>query len=90
MTPVIFRKSGGEITACLPTIPASPGYATCYAHIGQHGSYSYAWYVTTKAAKPAEYEDLLSELRCIGYDDLQIYARHQSWMRDELCKAADE
>ncbi len=84
MTPVIFRKFENEITACFPTIPGSPGCATCYAHIGQHGSYSRAWYSTTKGAKPSEYAALLEELKSIGYDDLKIFKREQPWMRVTL------
>ena len=40
-----------------------------YAHVGQHGSCSYDWYITdTKPAKPDEYANLKAELESIGYD----------------------
>ena len=70
--PVIFRaeRAGhfkGHVTAVFPTLPGTydPYTATCYAHIGQHGSCSWLWYATTRAAKPEEYADLLAELRRI-------------------------
>jgi hypothetical protein len=95
MTPVIFRteRSGyfkGDVTACFPTIPGNPGMATCYAHVGQHGSYSWGWYRTTRLATPDEYADLLAELVSLGYDDLKIYKREISWMRNERYAAERE
>ncbi len=80
-TPVVFRaeRSGpckGDVTAVFPTIPAD--YAgremTCYAHIGQHSGCSFGWYLKTRAAKPAEYADLLKELASIGYRP-KVYRR---------------
>lgn len=73
--PVIFRadRAGdfkGAVTAVFPTLPGTsdPWTATCYAHIGQHGTCSPKWYRTTRAATPDESADLLAELR-------QIYER---------------
>lgn len=70
--PVIFRaeRSGqfkGTVTAVFPTLPGTSNYytATCYAHVGQHGVCSREWYNGTRAATPAEYADLLAELRRI-------------------------
>lgn len=70
--PVIFRadKAGdfkGDITAVFPTLPGTsePYSATCYAHVGQHGTCRRAWYNTTRAAMPDEFADLLRELRGI-------------------------
>lgn len=70
--PVIFRadRSGdhkGTVTAVFPTLPGTsdPWTATCYAHVGQHGTCGRDWYATTRAATPAEYADLLNELRGI-------------------------
>jgi len=69
--PVLFRadRSGdfkGDVTAVFPTLPGTAAHdATCYAHIGQHGTCSRGWYLDTRAAKPGEYADLLQELRRI-------------------------
>lgn len=69
--PVIFRaeRSGqfaGTVTAVFPTEPWNgAGDFTCYAHIGQHGGCSQAWYRSTRAATPAEFAPLLDELRAI-------------------------
>jgi hypothetical protein len=74
MTPVLFRKdSDGDVTAVFPTIASDIAghFVTCYAHIGQHGGCSREWYYSTKRADPAEYADLLAELRSIGYDRKQ-------------------
>lgn len=87
-TPVIFRadREAGEthITAVFPTIPGSPGFMSCYAHVGQHGSCSHDWYRQTRPARAAEYADLKAELESIGYDDLKVYRRITHEMRAEL------
>lgn len=78
ITPVIFRKEkNGDILAVFPLEPADyKGNMTCYAHIGQHGGISLDYYwQNTKPAKPEEYQDLLNELKAIGYDNLKIYRR---------------
>jgi len=65
---VLFRVRSGEVTAVFPSECGTDEWDfTCYAHVGQHGSCSRAWYNTTRKAKPAQYESLLAELR-------QIYA----------------
>lgn len=70
--PVIFRAERrgsfkGHVTAVFPTLPGtpSPHSFTTYAHVGQHGTGSKEWYFETRAAQPAEYADLLAELRHI-------------------------
>lgn len=77
--PVIFRIEPGVkasvrkgegyhyVTAVFPTLPGTndPHTFTVYAHLGQHGSGASRWYRETKAAKPAEFADLLAELRRI-------------------------
>ena len=68
---VIFRKEkGGDILAVFPYLIADiENNMTGYAHIGQHGPISYEYYLTTKRAKsPAEYADLLAEIKQIGYN----------------------
>lgn len=65
-TMVIFRacKDTGEVTAVFPLEPADHrGNVTCYAHRGQHGGCSRAWYDReTRPARPEEYRDLQREL----------------------------
>lgn len=78
MTPVIFKKCEGEVTAVFPTLPGAVGdeYSmTCYAHVGQHGIASEEWVRGAKLAKEREYTALLQELIQIGYDDLVIRRR---------------
>lgn len=92
---VIFRKDRGKnpaVTAVFPTEPAGErGEMTCYAQVGQHSACSHQWLQTTRAAKPAEYADLLAELRQIyeqGDDEpVRLVVRQRiSWqMRDEYC-----
>jgi len=72
MDRVIFRKwnKGGAIIAILPDEPTR-GYPIvgAYEHVGQHGDADY-WGILerTKPAQPAEYHDLLEELKSIGYE----------------------
>lgn len=85
--PVIFRaeRSGkfkGHVTAVFPTLSGTPDpYSfTVYAHVGQHGTGSKEWYWITRAAKPAEYADLLAELRRIyetGDDAVSLMVAHR-------------
>ena len=81
VTPVVFRRErrkDGEVTAVFPTIPADVEgrQMTCYAHVGQHGGCSLAWYNGTRAAKPEQYRDLAREIEQLGYR-LKVYARIQ-------------
>ena len=80
ITDVLFRWDvefgHGEVTAVFPYIEGSPGYVSCYAHIGQHGSCSRKWYVKTRPATSAEYADLKTELESIGYK-LRVIKRWQ-------------
>jgi len=97
--PVIFRaeRSGefkGQVTAVFPTLPADyrGRFMTCYAHIGQHSGCGFDWYRSTRAAKPAEYSDLLRELRAIyeldEFEPVQpvVYRRMQPAHRREFDK----
>lgn len=69
--PVIFRaeRSGdfkGSVTAVFPTLLGTDWTDfTIYAHVGQHGTGSKAWYEQTRPASPEEYADLYRELRGI-------------------------
>ncbi len=70
--PVIFRafdnSQGLEILALFPTekyTDARPELITCYAHIGQHGCAHIDATQEGRPATPAEYADLLAELRGI-------------------------
>jgi len=73
MDKVIFRKwnkkHGGGIIAFLPDIEANPGMIMSYEHIGQHGGASLRIMgrPDTFLAKPEEYQELLAELKMIGY-----------------------
>ena len=96
-TPVIFRKwpkrEGGDVIVLFPTLVGTMDPYTCesYEHVGQHGSadpQAVVW--ATKPAKPAEYADLLEELKSIGYDDLVIYQKLQYRWIDERRKALAE
>lgn len=95
--PVIFRKHyfregrRWEVTAFFPTLPSESGIwynMTCYAHVGQHGSASTEFYHDGKKAGPAEYADLLAEVRQIYEEDddcptrLEVYQKMQSWMTE--------
>jgi hypothetical protein len=70
---VIFRADrygdhAGEVTAVFPTEAATCDVSAVlsYAHVGQHGACSRAWYVyATRAATPDEYAPLLRELQGI-------------------------
>jgi hypothetical protein len=77
-TPVLFRKSEGEVTAVFPCEPATydGGTMTCYAHVGQHSACSFGWYAGTRAARPEEYASLVRELEGPPYGyRLKIYRR---------------
>ena len=96
-TPVIFRKwpkrEGGDVIALFPTLVGDMSPYTCnsYEHVGQHGSadpQEVVW--ATKPAKPAEYADLLEELKSIGYDDLVVYQKLQYKWIDERRKVLAE
>lgn len=89
--PVLFRLDtrgphAGEITAVFPTLPASPGCLTCYAHIGQHSSCSLEWLGGRgqRAAKPVKYASLLAELHTIGYTNLKVCRRITTLHRRQL------
>lgn len=75
---VIFRAErtkDGEVTAVLPDVEANYGEMTCYAHVGQHSACTLEWYHATRAAKPAEYADLLEELQDIYDNKLVVRQR---------------
>jgi hypothetical protein len=66
---VVFRADRDGVTAVLADW-------TCYAHVGQHSSYSPGWYYTiTRPAKPHEYADLLVEIKQIYGDDIRVLRR---------------
>ncbi len=76
MTDVVFRVERygdfkGDVTAVFPAEPwalAEPYDCACYAHVGQHGACSRAWYrFGTRAATPEEYAPLKAELEAEPY-----------------------
>lgn len=96
-TPVIFRKwpkrEGGDIIALFPTLVGTMDPYTCesYEHIGQHGSADPQGVMRrTEPTKPAEYADLMEELKSIGYDDMVVYQKLQYRWIDERRKTLAE
>ena len=76
MTNVVFRReNNGEILAVFGEIADNNYNLVCYAHIGQHAACSLEYYRNTKPASAGEYQNLLNELKYIGYDDLKICKR---------------
>jgi len=71
----VKRPDIDNITAVFPEHAEGDGTWSCYVRLGQHASCSYDWYRRTRAATPAEYADLLAELKQIGYDNLVIRKR---------------
>jgi hypothetical protein len=67
---VIFRKDRNECFALFPELPADNQgiYCTCYQHLGQHCAADYHGCVSrSDPAAPADYADLLQELKRRGY-----------------------
>lgn len=79
MTKVVFRKwKEGDVIALFPDEPCSRhNYTTTsYMHTGQHGAADYTGVIAaTQPACEHEYQDLLAELKSIGYKDLRIMQR---------------
>lgn len=91
-TKVIFRKfkDDGEIIAIFPEIPGDNSVFTCqsYQHVGQHGQANELLFEDdefTLLAKPKEYQDLLDELKSIGYNlkVVEKYTDDMFWNRQE-------
>lgn len=92
-TPVLFRvhrspqKYGSEVTAVFPCEPATTDGNTmsCYAHIGEHGQCSWAWYYVTRPATLEEYAALKAELESEPYGyRLAVYQRITRQLRDRF------
>ena len=65
---IIFRKfPEGDVIALFPDQPEGRGRINSYQHVGQHGAADYQLIRELRPAKPAEYHDLLRELKNIGY-----------------------
>lgn len=75
MQRVTFRKwkNSGDVISFFPDQVDGP-FIMSYEHIGQHGGAMYP-HSQTAPASPAEYANLLAELKCLGYDDLRIVKR---------------
>lgn len=68
---VIFRHHEDETFAVFPAIPSDyHGNMLCYAHIGQHGSCSPAYYAASRPATADEIAPLLAELRRVYEGDI--------------------
>lgn len=77
MTKVVFRKfkQGGDIIALFPK-QVNRLMVGSYMHVGQHSDADYAGVIAaTTPAKESDYAELLTELKSIGYDDLQVMKR---------------
>ncbi len=79
MTKVLFVKDEDGVFAYFPEMyyygrgsRSNNTMRTCYAHIGQHSACSCDYIDECELAIKEEYEDLLKELRGIGYDLLII------------------
>lgn len=67
-TRVVFRKErGGDILAVFPD-QDEKGLFGCFAHVGQHASCSYDYYLRTKPATEAESAALKRELESAPYN----------------------
>ena len=82
---VIFRKfPEGDIIAFLPDVEVNFSKIMSYQHVGQHGEADSQISSYTKLAQPGEYQDLLTELKSIGYNP-KIYKKLQygwlNWQR---------
>ena len=79
MTRVIFRtfKEDNEVIALFPDdIANEQKECWSYMHYGQHSPADYNLVVkNTKPASDEEAQELLDELRYIGYDDLKVCKR---------------
>ena len=72
---VIFKKDikSDEIIAFMPyEITNKNGDFLCYTHMGQHSSCDYGYYLNCKPVKIENYENLLNELKAVGYKDINI------------------
>jgi hypothetical protein len=74
LTTVVFRKwyrrsDGNGVVAIFPQdIDPATGMTQMFEHVGQHGRGDYVGTISrTRAAKPAEYADLLKELESPPY-----------------------
>lgn len=79
-TVVVFRvwRKEGTVIALFPGIDEGNGHCSSYEHVGQHGGADYRLVIArTRPATPNEYQDLLKELRRIGYNVLI----RQRWTR---------
>lgn len=78
---VLFRKfkQGGDIIALFPEQTNRNDYTIAsYMHIGQHSNADYDSVISqTIPAKEGEYVNLLTELKNIGYEDLQIMRKYR-------------
>lgn len=70
-TPVLFRVSlddSADVYALFPTLHSSPGYVTCYQHVGQHSEADLRGCLqASRAADLSEYRALRRELESAPY-----------------------
>lgn len=77
----IFRKfkQDGDIIALFPEqVNQANMMVSSYMHVSQHSDADYTGVVgATTPAKDNEYAELLTELKHIGYNDLQVMKRYK-------------
>jgi hypothetical protein len=72
----VFTTKPRDVIALFPGLWETRGMITSYQHIGQHGAADYAKVIDmSRPAREGEYEDLLAELKGLGYD-LIVKQRH--------------
>lgn len=81
MTKVLFLKhpNHGEVMAAFPELKERGGFYLTYAHVGQHSSAASEYLNECNVAAPAEYDDLLEELKGQGYHNLKVLKRKIKW-----------
>jgi hypothetical protein len=68
-TVFLHEKDGDAILAVFPGLDEHSGFATCYAHVGQHSSACREYCEDcTEITDPAEYAGLAAELLRVGYN----------------------
>lgn len=80
---VQFRLFKGEVIAVFPYVIESRNDVASYMHVGQHSGCSFDINNFSKPATPKQYENLLNELKSIGYDNLKVIKRrdHSKYLK---------
>lgn len=81
---VQFRVLNNEVIAVFPYLIEGRNDVASYMHVGQHSGCDWNINSFTKAATPKQYENLLNELKSIGYDNLKVIKRrdHSKYLKE--------